>query len=258
MVIVQVRAIKPSRMPLLKSARPDWPLNSQPIAHGSVRRPTCRPSRTRPLAAPPFAGCCRARSTPFGWWRATRWGGASLAGPITPPRCRTRFRALSSGIGRRTRLVGQTTALLAISCQTPYARKLAVGPSRLRLTDSFLLLRTELSWSVPGGFIDVTEVQIEYWQYSKSNIPEEENALGEPSVYHTLLLLLLSPAVLCARCRAVVLCARSAVVLVCHPPATTPLPPPCLFVCHPPCLFVAATTPLPFCRGSPLRVVSPL
>eukprot|EP01051_Picozoa_sp_SAG22_P019559 SAG22_NODE_3652_length_1593_cov_2.866131_1_plen_346_part_01 len=32
----------------------------------------------------------------------------------------------------------------------------------------------ELSWSVPGGFIDVTEVQIEYWQYSKSNIPEEE------------------------------------------------------------------------------------
>ena len=35
----------------------------------------------------------------------------------------------------------------------------------------------ELSWAVPGGFIDVTEVQIEYWQYSKSNIPEEENAL---------------------------------------------------------------------------------
>eukprot|EP01052_Picozoa_sp_SAG31_P022907 SAG31_NODE_1848_length_7093_cov_8.566629_4_plen_521_part_01 len=35
----------------------------------------------------------------------------------------------------------------------------------------------ELSWTVPGGFIDVTEVQIEYWQYSKSNIPDEENAL---------------------------------------------------------------------------------
>jgi hypothetical protein len=33
----------------------------------------------------------------------------------------------------------------------------------------------ELAWSVPGGFIDVTEVQIELWQYSQSNINEDES-----------------------------------------------------------------------------------
>jgi hypothetical protein len=32
----------------------------------------------------------------------------------------------------------------------------------------------ELAWSVPGGFIDVTEVQIELWQYSQSNIDDDE------------------------------------------------------------------------------------
>lgn len=32
----------------------------------------------------------------------------------------------------------------------------------------------ELAWSIPGGFIDVTEVQIELWQYSHSNVPSDE------------------------------------------------------------------------------------
>jgi hypothetical protein len=86
---------------------------------------------------------------------------------------RASIRGLLPGTTYSFRMVCQNTfgwgkpgrALYATTLSHPVPRFVAGDSKRSAI---------ELAWSVPGGFIDVTEVQIEFWQHSQSNIDEQE------------------------------------------------------------------------------------
>ena len=86
---------------------------------------------------------------------------------------RASIRGLLPGTTYSFRMVCQNTfgwgkpgrALYATTLSHPVPRFVAGDSKRHAI---------ELAWSVPGGFIDVTEVQIEFWQHSQSNVDEQE------------------------------------------------------------------------------------
>jgi hypothetical protein len=90
-----------------------------------------------------------------------------------PEARRASIRGLLPGTTYSFRMVCQNTfgwgkpgrALYATTLSHPVPRFVAGDSKRSAI---------ELAWSVPGGFIDVTEVQIELWQHSQSNIDEQE------------------------------------------------------------------------------------
>lgn len=93
---------------------------------------------------------------------------------------RASIRGLLPGTTYSFRMVCQNTfgwgkpgrALYATTLSHPVPRFVAGDSKRSAI---------ELAWSVPGGFIDVTEVQIEFWQHSQSNIDEDEEEDAEGS-----------------------------------------------------------------------------
>ena len=84
-------------------------------------------------------------------------------------------------------LLPGTTYSFRMVCQNPfgwgkpgralYATTLSHPVPRFVAGDS-KRAAIELAWSVPGGFIDVTEVQIEFWQHSQSNVDDDEEDEG--------------------------------------------------------------------------------